>query len=107
MPVANVRWLGELPQQSVAKTLLEMLEIVTWEEVDEYSAVASYQVNGPDKEKVLICQEQVYLCIWQNGVLLIVPDSALNFTTLVDMQTHEICNLSRLTLKNVIEMMSK
>ena len=106
MPVANVRWLGELPQQSVAKTLLEILEPVTWEEVDEYSAVAS-QRNGPDAEKVIICQERVYLCIWRNGVLVIVPDGALNYTTLVDMQTHEICNLSRLTFKNVIEMMSK
>ena len=38
---------------------------------------------------------------------MIVPDGALNYTTLVDMQTHEICNLSRLTFKNVIEMMSK
>ena len=106
MPTANVRWLGELPQRSIAKILLEILEKVTWAEIEEYTAVATYEPNGPDSEKVLICQEQAFLCVWQQGVIVIIPDSALNFTKLVDIHTHEIVNVPVLTLRNVLKTMS-
>lgn len=106
MPVGHVAWLGEVPEVTVCNRLLLLLEEYTNEEIDDFSVIAKYCPNLQDNEKVIICKSELFLSVQNNGILVLIPDGALNIRKLISMWDADTHTINTLSLDNIISVMS-
>ena len=107
MATANVTWVGELPPPPISDALRQLMQEVTWADAGEFNVIAQYEPNGPESEKVIMCREKVFLCIWRRGILALLPDRALHVPKLIDIWGHERMSLNVLSWPNIINAMSE
>ena len=106
MPVTHVRWLGETPDAAVFDRLLILVESFTDEEIDAFTVLGHYNPNMPDCSKVIICKEDVFLAIQDQGIFVLIPDIALNMNNLISMIDADRWTLNTLTIENIQNVMN-